>query len=152
LIFLLDVSALIALVDSAHIAHEITRDWFKREGCAAWATCPITENGLARILSHPRYPNGSGTPSQVITLLKELAKVPGHAFWPDDVSLRDPSCLDIASVLTSADVTDSYLLALAASKGGKLATLDRRLSTRAVQHGPESLYLIPNPKSPLADP
>ena len=57
--YLLDVNVLIALVDSAHVRHDAANDWFDREGGSAWATCPITENGLVRIPSHPKYPNGS---------------------------------------------------------------------------------------------
>jgi len=39
-------------------------------------------------------------------------------------------------------VTDSYLLALAATHGGKLATLDLDLVTDAVVNGSQSLQLI----------
>jgi hypothetical protein len=45
-------------------------------------------------------------------------------------------------MLTTGQITDSYLLALAASKDGMLATLDRRLSTLAVQDGAKSLRII----------
>jgi toxin-antitoxin system PIN domain toxin len=150
LIYLLDVNILIALVDSAHVAHATTRDWFKREGHSAWATCPLTENGLVRILSHPKYPNGPGTPDAVITLLEALTKTKGHVFWPDDGSLRDSNFVDRASIRNSLDVTDTYLLALAASKGGKLASLDRRLSTIAVKLGSENFDLISGPRGPAA--
>lgn len=43
-------------------------------------------------------------------------------------------------------VTDGYLLPLAVSKGGKLATFDRRLSTKAVTHGAKGLHVIPDAK------
>jgi predicted nucleic acid-binding protein len=39
-------------------------------------------------------------------------------------------------------VTDTYLLALARSYDGKLATFDRRLSTLAVPEGRETLHII----------
>jgi predicted nucleic acid-binding protein len=45
-------------------------------------------------------------------------------------------------LLSSAQVTDSYLLALAAARGGKLATFDRQLVTDAVVNGAQSLHLI----------
>ena len=46
-------------------------------------------------------------------------------------------------LLAANQVTDTYLLALAVSRGGILATLDRRLSPKAVNKGKDSLNLIP---------
>ena len=43
--------------------------------------------------------------------------------------------------------TDTYLQALARHRGGQLATLDRRLSVKAVMHGKEALHLIPSGKA-----
>jgi predicted nucleic acid-binding protein len=39
-------------------------------------------------------------------------------------------------------VTDSYLLALAVAHGDRLATLDRRLSDKAVRGGKAALRII----------
>lgn len=140
--FLLDVNLLIALVDASHVGHEAAHEWFAREGHLQWATCPITENGLVRILGNPKYPNALATPAEAMALLAQLATLPGHAFWPDDISLRDAARFTAAKVLTTGQITDGYLLALAASKGGMLATLDRRLSTLAVMGGAKSLRLV----------
>lgn len=53
-IFLLDVNVLIALVDPAHVQHDQAHDWFSRIGRKGFATCPLTENGLIRIVGHPK--------------------------------------------------------------------------------------------------
>lgn len=45
----------IALIDTRHIDHHAAHDWFVREGQAAWATCPITENGVIRIVGHQEF-------------------------------------------------------------------------------------------------
>jgi predicted nucleic acid-binding protein len=66
----------------------------------------------------------------------------GHLFWPDDISLLAADEVDPARILTSAQVTDTYLLALAKSKGGLLATFDRKLSSAAVRDGQTALRLI----------
>ena len=71
-----------------------------------------------------------------------MHSLPGHCFWSDDFSLVEANNVVRAKILTPAQVTDTYLLALASSKGGKLATLDRRLSTRAVTRGTSALYQI----------
>jgi toxin-antitoxin system PIN domain toxin len=140
--FLLDVNVLIALVDASHVGHEAAHDWFAGEGHLRWATCPITENGFVRILGNPKYPNALATPADALALLARLASVPGHVFWPDDISLREAARFAAAKILTTSQITDSYLLALAASKGDMLATLDRRLSTPAVADGAKSLRVI----------
>jgi hypothetical protein len=59
---LLDVNVLIALIDPAHVQHDQVHEWFGRTGRKSFATCPITENGLLRIVGHPKYPNSPGPP------------------------------------------------------------------------------------------
>ena len=140
--FLLDVSVLIALIDPMHIHHSLVDEWFAIEGQNDWATCPMTENGAMRIVSSAWYTNPSGTPAAVAQILSELRSWPGHTFWPDNISLLDYSKIDLTRILTPAQVTDSYLLGLACSHGGKLATLDQRLVTDAVYDGAKCLQLI----------
>lgn len=70
------------------------------------------------------------------------SRLPGHVFWPDDLSLVDSDIVDAARIATSAQVTDTYLLALAAANNGQLATLDRRLSPAPVRGGRAALHLI----------
>jgi uncharacterized protein len=140
--FLLDVNVLIALVDPAHVQREPAHAWFADIGSRSWATCPITENGMLRILGNPRYPNSQGTPGAVAPILGGLRKLPGHAFWPDDISLLDVQRFDTARLLDYGQVTDSYLLALAHSHGGQLASFDRRLVADAVHGGKQALHLI----------
>jgi toxin-antitoxin system PIN domain toxin len=140
--FLLDVNVLIALMDVEHVSHDVAHDWFSREGSDRWATCPITENGLVRILSNPKYPNARATPREALDLLAKLTRLPGHEFWPDEISLTDTYYINPAYLLISGQITDTYLLALSVRKGGKLATLDRRLATLAVHMGAESLRVI----------
>lgn len=140
--FLLDVNVLIALIDPAHVGHDAAHTWFAAVGSAAWATCPLTQNGVLRILGHPRYPNSAGSPAAVAPILARLCALPGHVFWADDVSLVGSDLIDAAQITTPAQVTDSYLLALAATHRGQLATFDRRLSTRAVHGGRAACHVI----------
>lgn len=140
--FLLDVNVLIALIDPTHIAHDEAHDWFASEGRASWATCPITENAVLRIVSHPKYPNRTGGPVEAASVLAGLRSLAGHEFWADDVSLVASSIVDVDRIRTSAQVTDTYLLALAAARGERLATFDRRLSVGAVKNGRAALHVI----------
>ena len=141
-VFLLDVNVLIALIDPAHVQHDAAHEWFAAHGKRAWATCPLTENGVLRIVGHPRYPNSPGTPAEVAQLIKGLRALPGYVFWPDKISLLDTEMIDTERLLSSGQVTDSYLLALACAHKGQLATFDRRLVTDAVCGGAQGLHLI----------
>jgi predicted nucleic acid-binding protein len=87
---------------------------------------------VLRIAGHTRYPISPGTPAAVAPLMASMCALPGHIFWADDISLLDAENLDHARLLTASQVTDSYLLALACARGGKLATFDRRLVPDAV--------------------
>lgn len=140
--FLLDVNVLIALIDPAHVQHDRAHAWFAAKGHRAWATCPLTENGVLRIVGHPRYPNSPGSPAVVADLLTSFRKLPGHAFWPDDISLLDSKYVNAARLLDSAHVTDSYLLALAQAHEGQLATFDQGIPTQSVADGARALHVI----------
>lgn len=133
---------LIALIDPRHIAHDLASRWFDSARQNGWATCPITENGLVRIISQPRYPNALSSPAEAVSLLAELRQLPNHQFWPDSLTLTDSSRIEAARLHTPAQITDSYLLALAAERGGQLATLDRRMTSEAVTKGGNALLLI----------
>ena len=140
--YLLDVNVLIALVDPDHVHYEPAHRWFAQQGRKAWATCPHTENGVLRIVGHLRYPGSPGTPAAVAQTFAELCALPGHIWWPDDISILNNSIFDIARLLSSAQVSDTYLLGLAKAHGGKFATFDRRLATDAVHGGSKSLHRI----------
>jgi toxin-antitoxin system PIN domain toxin len=132
---LLDVNVLIALIDPAHVQYDEVHEWFGRVGHKAFATCPITENGLLRIVGHPKYPNSPGPPSTVAAALIAIRTLPGHAFWSDGISLVESSLVDANRLSSHSRVTDSYLLALARENKGKLAT-------EVVTDGKSALTLI----------
>ena len=140
--YLLDVNVIVALFDPNHVHNQTALDWFSSAGRHAWATSPITENAVIRIVGQASYPNCPGNPAVVAALLSRFTQHPGHHFWPDDISLLDRQKIDLTRLLNASQVTDSYLLALAIAHGGQLATLDRRLIPDAVLLGAQSLHLI----------
>lgn len=140
--FLLDINVLIALIDPTHVQHDKAHAWFATRGHQSWATCPLTENGVVRIVGHPRYPNSPGAPAAVAELLARFRKLPGHSFWADDISLLDGEHVTATRLLDSAHVTDTYLLALARVHNGQLASFDQRIVTDAVVDGRSTLHLI----------
>ena len=137
---LLDVNVLIALLDGAHTCHRPAMSWLEHEIHNGWASCPITQNGCVRIMSHPGYP-GALPAAQVAQRLREAVVSPEHEFWPDDISLLQSDVFDWSRVLAHRQVTDMYLLALAIHHGGRLVTLDRRIAPEAVA-GAEAEHLV----------
>jgi toxin-antitoxin system PIN domain toxin len=142
LIYLLDVNVVIALLDPMHVHHAAAHSWFSVEGKRGWATCPIVQNGALRIFGGPGYTNSAGSPAAAVPILQSLLQSPNHHFWPDDLGLLDSKWCDSSALLTPKQVTDTYLLALAASHGGKLATFDRRVTAAAVPNGDKYLHLL----------
>lgn len=139
---LLDVNVLLALLDSDHVDHDRSQGWLADNLSGGWASCAITENGFVRILSQPRYP--SPVPAAEAAELLSRATTSGqHAFWPCDISLLDPLVVDRTRLLGTRQVTDAYLLALAAVHDGRFVTFDRGLSLATVPGAsPEHLVVL----------
>ena len=145
MVYLLDVNALIALVDSDHVGFESMRKWFAANAAKGWATCPLSENGMVRVLSQPAYPSGRRSPGEVIALLAALKALPGraHRFWPDDVSLSDASLFLPDFIVGPRQVADVYLLGLAARHEGRVITFDRSMPWQAIRNASRSLIQAP---------
>ena len=123
---LLDVNVLIALLDGGHAMHGRAMGWMQRQAGAGWASCPITQNGVLRIMSQPGYP----TPRPTALVAQRLAMAcaaPEHAFWPADVNLLASDLIEWQRLLGHRQVTDAYLLALAVRNNGRLASFDQRV-------------------------
>ncbi len=128
---LLDVNVLVALFDPNHVHHEIAHDWFADQREAGWATCPITENGLVRVLANPAY-GADIRADAVIARLRRFEASGHHHFWNDALSLTDDSVFNPSLLAGSRQITDVYLLGLASRNHGVLATFDRSIPMRAV--------------------
>ena len=141
---LLDVNVLVALFDPDHLHHDAAHRWFAAHRHAGWATCPLTENGLVRVLSQIAYTPAPEPPARIVDRLRAFCGSGGHVFWPETVTLRDPRLFVKALPISARQVTDVYLLALARRRGGRLATFDRSIPLGAVVGArPEHLEIIP---------
>lgn len=141
---LLDVNVLVALFDPDHVHHEPAHRWLVEHRPSGWATCPLTENGLIRVLAHPGYSQAAERPALILKRLQAFCSSGGHAFWPDDVTFRDSSLFQAGAPPTHRQVTDLYLLGLAVKRHGRLATFDRAIPLAKVHGaGAQNLVLIP---------
>jgi hypothetical protein len=138
---LLDVNVLIALLDADHSLHGRATEWFGGRAPGGWASCPITENGCVRIMSHPGYPNSLPVRA-VVERLAEASSSGFHEFWSDDISLLDARVADSARIHGPRQITDVYLLALAIRHGGQFVTFDAAVSRDAVIGADQSQILV----------
>jgi hypothetical protein len=129
---LLDVNVLLALFDQDHADHARARTWLESEIRHGWASCAITQNGFARIICQRSYPSPV-PPRDALGLLAEATATSHHDFWPCSVSLADPDAVDARHVQGSRQLTDVYLLALAAEQRGRLVTFDRSMPLAAAR-------------------
>jgi uncharacterized protein len=142
-ISLLDVNVLVALFDPAHVYHEAAHAWFGVNRIRRWATCPLTENALVRVLSNPRisWPahGGGGCGLAAADLLFESRP----CLLGDSISMRDHARFHWNRIQGHRQLTDVYLLALSVSNEGRLATFDSAISIRSVQAAkPPHLELV----------
>lgn len=138
--YLLDANILLALAWPNHIHHTEVRGWFRDKGADRFCTCPLTQTAFVRISSNPKFTAQAVSPSEALDLLREICALPGHRFWPDDLSL-EAAPATVSRLAGHRQVTDAYLLALAISHDGLLATLDRGIAAVA-GNNPEAVEFI----------
>jgi toxin-antitoxin system PIN domain toxin len=137
---LLDVNVLIALLDADHASHQSARTWFAEHASGGWASCPVTQNGCVRIMSHPGYPNAHSV-YEIVERLRAATADRTHQFWPDSETLLDERLIDVTRIHGPRQLTDMYLLALAVRNGGRLVTFDAAIATGAVR-GAKAKHLL----------
>lgn len=137
--FLLDVNVLIALAWPSHVHHHTAQRWFAKKRTAGFRSCPLTQTGFVRISSNPKFTPDAVSPKGALALLKRIAALPEHEFWPDDLPLV--TAIDERDYLVGhRQITDVYLLALARTRSGILATLDR--GVLSLSHASECVELL----------
>lgn len=129
---LLDGNVLVALSDASHVHHARAANWFAVLE-APFATCPITQGTLLRMLLHLRAVPDMGS---AMAFLAQLTAHHRHRFWPDDLPYGSVAWHGVQG---HRQVTDAYLAALARQHRGRLASFDHGL---AVLHA-DVVELIP---------
>jgi len=135
---LLDLNVFVALVWPTHEHHAAAHSWLRARGQQRWASCPVTELGFVRILSNPAFSSDALKPADAFALLVRNTAHPRHEFWPDTLSVSRGLKTLLAGIAGHRQITDAYLLALAAHRKGLLATFDKGLSQLAAEVGLES--------------
>ena len=116
---LLDANVLIALLVDDHVHHEAAENWFTGLN-GNFATCPITQGSLLRLLIREGQPAATAR-----AVLAGTAADPRHEFWPDDVPYTD---VPTQGIIGHRQVTDAYLAQLARTRRSRLATFDQAMA------------------------
>ncbi len=117
---LLDANVLIALVVDEHVHHVHAEDMVRGIHETDFATCPITQGSLMRLLIREGQ-----TAESARAVLQEVSSSARHEFWSDNASYCD---IPIAGIIGHRQVTDAYLAHLARSYSARLATFDQALA------------------------
>jgi len=137
--YLLDVNVLVALTDEAHRHHQTVAEWFARPGLD-WGLCAFSETGLLRLSMNPRV--GNLTMEEATMMLASLTRLPGYRFWPITTGWADLAAPFRDRVFGHRQITDAFLLGLAAKENGILVTLDKAIRYMAgPQYGKHVLVL-----------
>ena len=126
-VWLLDANLLIALTHGAHVHHAEAHRWFAVLPHRRWASCSLTQLAFVRLTSNPRVAVETISPAEAMQALVTMTGQAGHEYWPDSPEPVSTPTLRSAALVGHRQVTDAYLLGLAAHKGQRLATLDRGL-------------------------
>jgi len=121
---LLDVNVLFALVWPEHEAHAAAHSWFSRSGHQAWATNPLTQLGVLRLLTNPVVAQGSFSAASALAVVTENTRHAGHEFWPLDEEVADGLKPLAARLRGHRQWTDALLLREAMKRDGVLVTFD----------------------------
>lgn len=138
---LLDVNVLVALAWPNHVHHQAARAWFAEQHPSGWATCPVTESGFLRVSANVRVTPDARTVAEAASVLAVFRRLPGHAFWQDDVSLTSLAPTELERIVSHHQVTDAHLLMLASRRDGQLVTFDREAVSLGERLGCPALLL-----------
>ena len=144
---LLDVNVLVALFFPDHVHHEIAHDWFADHRRQGWVTCAITENGFVRVASQQPSASGFVRPVEALAHLTRFCSDTHHHRWSDAVSLTDGKLFAPELIPSHRALTDVYLLGLAQTMQGRLATFDRTIPVKAVRGATTATLLVIAPAS-----
>jgi toxin-antitoxin system PIN domain toxin len=119
-----DVNVLLALLWPRHESHAAAHAWFSKSGRQAWATNPLTQLGVLRLLTNPAVTQGAVSAATALDVLSEATRHAGHEFWPLNRQAL-ASLKPLASRLRGHQQwTDALLLCHAKQRRGVLVTFD----------------------------
>ena len=138
-LLLLDVNVLLAIAWPNHQFHGTATRFLSTK--SEWATCAFTQLGFIRLSSNPSLIANAKSPAEATLVLAEMTADSMHVYLD---SLPAPTSEEwigvFAKPLGHKQVTDLYLLQLAAANNAVLVTFDRKLQSLAA--GPQCVRVL----------
>jgi len=119
-----DINVLLALVWPRHESHAAAHAWFVKSGQHAWATNPLTQLGVLRLLTNPAVTQGAVSAATALEVLSEATSHAGHEFWPLDREVPGGLKPLAGRLRGHQQWTDALLLWHAKERGGVFVTFD----------------------------
>lgn len=125
-----DVNVLLAIAWPNHQFHAAALAALPRRH--SWATCALTQLGFIRLSSNPAAIATAKRPDEAVALLGRMVADPLHFYIDSLAAPASETWRDaFAMLLGHQQVTDAYLLRIAAANNAVLVTFDRRLESIA---------------------
>jgi uncharacterized protein len=142
MICLIDVNLLFAIHQPVHPHFSAATRWFTTLGSKSFATCPMTQAGLMRLLTQRIATAPQYSLREAREALGHLTSLPGHFYWQDRPDFLTATAKLYSRLQGHRQITDAYLLGLAIHERGKLATLDRGILQMAGNEFADTVELI----------
>jgi toxin-antitoxin system PIN domain toxin len=130
--YLLDVNVLLALAWKGHQHHDEAHEWFEANCTHGFCTCPLTQVAFVRMSCNPVFTKRAVAPVEAARLLSLITDMPEHQFWADDLPFSEV-VTRCGLLVGHRQVTDAYLVSLAAARKGVLATFDQGVAAMRVR-------------------
>ena len=130
---LLDVNVFLALLWPRHDGHAAAHTWFEKGGRRSWATSPLTQLGVLRLLTNPAVTQGAVSAATALDVVAEATRHDGHEFWPLDREIASGLRAVAGRLRGHGQWTDAVLLGQALERDGVLVTFDAGLRELAAR-------------------
>lgn len=121
---LLDVNVFLALLWSRHEGHAAAHAWFAKSGHRAWATSPLTQLGVLRLLTNTAVTQGAVSAAAALAVVAEAVRHEGHEFWPLNIEMTAGLKPFADKLRGHRQWTDAVLLWQAVERDGVFVTFD----------------------------
>lgn len=138
---LFDVNALVALSLTSHQQHHAAHRFLSGHS-GRWATTPITESALFRLLLNPAVTGRDISVHEVSRLVRGLRMDQRWCFLDDHTTLADP-VVNTTVLMGHRQVTDLHLVNLAAHHSAVMATFDATMARWIAPEDRHHLLVIP---------
>jgi toxin-antitoxin system PIN domain toxin len=140
-----DVNVLLALLWPRHQSHAAAHAWFAKTGQHSWATNPLTQLGVLRLLTNPAVTQGAVSTPSALAVLSQATSHARHEFWPLDREIAAGLEPLAARVRGHQQWTDALLLWQAMERDGILVTFDSGVKELAAGELRGHLWLLKGP-------